>query len=126
MFSISLYKLCDASAAAAFARENGAIAHGLISVAGVPRAPSRPIMWMRSRPRLTVVVAEQHREIGDDLLDAMARLLRTFFRDVRRVAPGLADFHSRVGQVSEPQLVGPLRSDDHLIAWARWVEQRLS
>jgi Asp-tRNA(Asn)/Glu-tRNA(Gln) amidotransferase A subunit family amidase len=24
------------------------------------------------------------------------------------------------------QLVGPLRSDDHLIAWARWVEQRLS
>ncbi len=116
MFSISLYKLCDASAAAAFAR----------AVAGVPRAPSRPIMWMRSRPRLTVVVAEQHREIGDDLLDAMARLLRTFFRDVRRVAPGLADFHSRVGQVSEPQLVGPLRSDDHLIAWARWVEQRLS
>ena len=24
------------------------------------------------------------------------------------------------------QLVGPLRSDDHLIAWARWAEQRLS
>jgi Asp-tRNA(Asn)/Glu-tRNA(Gln) amidotransferase A subunit family amidase len=24
------------------------------------------------------------------------------------------------------QLVGPLRADDHLIAWARWVEQRLS
>jgi amidase len=24
------------------------------------------------------------------------------------------------------QLVGPLRSDDQLIAWARWVEQRLS
>jgi Asp-tRNA(Asn)/Glu-tRNA(Gln) amidotransferase A subunit family amidase len=24
------------------------------------------------------------------------------------------------------QLVGPLRTDDRLIAWARWVEQRLS
>jgi Asp-tRNA(Asn)/Glu-tRNA(Gln) amidotransferase A subunit family amidase len=24
------------------------------------------------------------------------------------------------------QLVGPLRGDDRLIAWARWVEQRLS
>ena len=24
------------------------------------------------------------------------------------------------------QLIGPLRSDDQLIAWARWVEQRLS
>jgi Asp-tRNA(Asn)/Glu-tRNA(Gln) amidotransferase A subunit family amidase len=24
------------------------------------------------------------------------------------------------------QLIGPLRSDDHLIAWARWVAQRLS
>lgn len=95
MFSVSLYKLCDASAAAAFARENGAIAHGLISVAGVPRAPSRPIMWMRSRQRLAVIVAEQRREIGDDLLRAMARLLRTFFRDVRRVAPGLADFLMR-------------------------------
>ena len=24
------------------------------------------------------------------------------------------------------QLIGPLRSDDRLIAWARWVEQRLT
>ena len=24
------------------------------------------------------------------------------------------------------QLVGPMKSDDQLIAWARWVEQRLA
>jgi hypothetical protein len=96
VFAVSLHRLSDASTAAAFARENGAVAHGTVTVSGMPGAPSTPAAWMCTRAGLAIAVTERDPAMGDDVLSALVRVFRTFFRDIRELAPGLADFHLRI------------------------------
>src|SRR5260370_36341510 len=89
-FVVTLRNLTGDSDAAKVARETGALAHGLISVVGVPRAPTHPIVWMLTKNELLTNVAQADPDIGDDLHGVLVRVLRPFFKDVRDVAPGLA------------------------------------
>jgi hypothetical protein len=81
----------DDSDAAKAARDKGALAHGLISVVGVPRAPLRPMMWMLTKNELVTLVVEADPAVSDDLHRMLVPVMRTFFKDVRDVAPDLAD-----------------------------------
>ena len=67
VFAVTLCKLASASERAQVARQTGALAHGLFSVVGVPRAPSRPVMWMHMKSELLTVVAEDDADASDDL-----------------------------------------------------------
>ena len=78
----------DASAAASLARENGAVAHGIVAVNGMPGAPRNPVVWMCTREGLAIAVAQRDPAIGDDVLSALVRVFRTYFRDIRELAPG--------------------------------------
>jgi hypothetical protein len=88
-FSVTIC-LSDDSDAAKVARDKGALAHGLVSVVGVPRAPSHPISWRLTKTEFVTVV-EADPAVSDDLHRMLIQVMRTFFKDVRDVAPGLAD-----------------------------------
>ena len=95
-FAVTLRNFTENSAAANFARENGAIAHGLISILGVSDAPSHPIVWMHTRDELVIIVAENDSTVSEDLKRVLLRVLRAFFRDIRDIAPGLAGLQQRI------------------------------
>ena len=88
-FAVTLC-LSDDSDAAKVARDKGALAHGLVSVVGVPRAPLHPMLWLRTKDELVTLVAEDDPAVSDDLHRMLAQVMRAFFKDVRDVAPGLA------------------------------------
>ena len=88
-FAVTLC-LSDDSDRAKLARDKGALAHGLVSVVGMARAPSYPILWMQTKDTLVTLVAEDHSSVSDDLRRMLIQVMRTFFKDVRDVAPGLA------------------------------------
>jgi hypothetical protein len=46
----------DDSDVAKVARGKGALAHGLVSVVGVPCAPSHPMLWMLTKDALVTLV----------------------------------------------------------------------
>ena len=89
--SVSLGDPTQPSPAATFARESGARAHGHITVHGIRGLPSHPILWMHAPSGLKIVIAEDDPKLPDEAERLLVRVLRTFFRDVRHVAPGLAE-----------------------------------
>jgi hypothetical protein len=89
-FAVTLC-LSDDSEAAKVARDKGALAHGLVEVVGVPRAPLRPMLWMLIKNAFVTLVAEDDPAVSEDLHRMLVQVMRTFFKDVRDVAPGLAD-----------------------------------
>lgn len=89
-FSVTLC-LGDDSEEAKVAPDKGALAHGLVSVVGVPRAPSHPIPWRLTKTELVTLVVESDPAVSDDLHRMLVQVMRTFFKDVRDVAPGLAN-----------------------------------
>jgi hypothetical protein len=80
----------DDSDRAKIARDKGALAHGLVSVVGMTRAPSHPILWIQTKDALVTLVAEDHSSVSDDLHHMLVQVMRAFFKDVREVAPDLA------------------------------------
>jgi hypothetical protein len=78
--------------AAAFAHQNGARAHGQITVRGLPIKLSHPLQWMHTPSGLKVVALEDDPpKVSDELESLLLRVLRVFFRDVRDVAPGIGE-----------------------------------
>jgi hypothetical protein len=47
---------------------------------------------MQTKDTLVTLVAEDHSSVSDDLRRMLIQVMRTFFKDVRDVAPGLAAF----------------------------------
>jgi hypothetical protein len=80
----------DDSDAAKVARDRGAVAHGQVSVVGVPHAPLHPMLWLWTKDELVTLVAEDDPAVSDDLHRMLVQVMRTFFKDVRDVAPDLA------------------------------------
>jgi hypothetical protein len=65
-------------------------------VRGVRGLPSHPILWMHAQSGLKVVLAEDDPKMSDEVESLLVRVPRTFFRDVRDVAPGLAELLSPI------------------------------
>ena len=89
-FAVTL-RSSDDSDAAKVARDKGALAHGLVSVVGVPRAPSQPMLWMLTKTELVTLIVEADPAVSDELHRMLVPVMRTFLKDVRDVAPDLAD-----------------------------------
>ena len=89
-FTVALCPSDDSETAKA-ARDKGAQAHGLVAVVGVPRAPSHPMRWMLIKDAFVTVVAPDDPAVSDELRRMLVPVMRAFFKDVRGVAPGLAD-----------------------------------
>jgi hypothetical protein len=89
-FAMTLCFRDDSDAAARIARDKGAQAHGLVSVVGVPRAPLHPVQWMMIKNALVTRVAEGDLAVSNELHRMLVKVMRTFFKDVRNVAPDLA------------------------------------
>ena len=81
--AVTLRDLADHSDGAKTARQNGALAHGLISVVGVRDAPSRPLAWMQTKDELVVLVGRDDQPMSDDLHQTLVRVLRIFFKEMR-------------------------------------------
>ena len=89
--AVSLGNLGQSGAAATFAHENGALAHGYIAVVGRHIALSRPIHWMQTSSGLKVGGAQGDLEVSEEQRSLLLLVLRVFFREVRDVAPGLGE-----------------------------------
>src|SRR5437868_2736675 len=61
--------------AAEFAREKGALAHGLVSFMGLRDGPEFPIVWMVNASELTLAKATDDREVSNSLVELIAHYL---------------------------------------------------
>ncbi|HEY6980599.1 hypothetical protein [Reyranella sp.] len=75
---------------AEFARRQGALAYGLVSVIDVPGAPRHALIWLQGRTPLALTVADEDSDLGEPLQQAIARCMAVFFADIAPVAPQIA------------------------------------
>ena len=88
-FAASLCELIGDNPGAELARQQGALAHGLIAVAGMHDAAPRPLVWFQTKDELVLLVSRDDQPISDDLCKTIVRVLTIFFRDVRLAVHGL-------------------------------------
>jgi hypothetical protein len=88
--SFTLGDLQQDSIPAEFARSNGALAYGLVSVEGVEGAPDFPMLWTRAENGLNITASDDDGELSDELRKIIARAIAVFFRDLGQIAPELA------------------------------------
>ena len=73
------------TAAADFARNAEARAHGLVSVLYYPGAPQHPAIWLQTEAGLGISVADEDGDLSDDLRQVVARCLAMFFNDIAAI-----------------------------------------
>lgn len=87
---VTLGDLQDESAAAQFARSNGATHFGLVSIASVDGGPPQAIVWTLRQTGLVVTSHGGDVEIDEPSKRVVMTLLRVFFREIGDVAPDLS------------------------------------
>ncbi|WIM09106.1 hypothetical protein [Enhydrobacter sp.] len=70
------------SVPANYARQHGVVAYGLVSVTDVPDPPRFPLVWTQDRTQIALAVAEEDKDIGDDLKETIGRCMALFFNDI--------------------------------------------
>ena len=71
------------------AREQGALAYGLVSVEE-DQGAAQPMVWLFDGTQIDVAVGEANLPPDDDLLEAIGQCLRLFFTDIAPVSPHVA------------------------------------
>ncbi len=77
--------------AARLARENDAVAYGLISVLDAPEAPEAPIVWMVNADSLSLAKAAGDGKVSAELQGLIGLYLGLFFVQTAPFAPHLAN-----------------------------------
>jgi hypothetical protein len=73
------------------ARSLDAVGFGVISFAGLPGAPERPMMWTQTPTDTVMTVADRDRQPNGELQRLIARYLAIYFSDIASIAPELGE-----------------------------------
>jgi len=76
-------------AVAKLARDEGALAYGLVSISDDASFSERPLVWTHTEAELCITAIDEH-SLEEDLQQIVARYLAVFFADISSVAPELA------------------------------------
>jgi hypothetical protein len=88
--AITLGDLKADNLSARFARENKALAYGLVSILEMPNAPTHPIVWMVDDYELSLATEEDDPSISEEVEELVQLYLRLFFIQTAPIAPQLA------------------------------------
>jgi len=100
---LTLGDLSVHSMAADFARQNGALAYGLVNVVDLDGAPDFPLIWTQGETEFGITVADGDPDPTDELKAIIARFIGVFFADIATIAPELAALSLSAPKISEDQ-----------------------
>jgi NADPH-dependent curcumin reductase CurA len=66
--------------------------YGLIAILGVPGAPRYPVIWVFRSGQIGLAIAEEDRELSEDLKQIIADKIDVFFADIGSMVPDFNRF----------------------------------
>jgi hypothetical protein len=89
--AFTLGDLNTTAVGAAYARQQHALAYGLILISGLPGAPDHPLIWIQDEREVAIAGVEGDQGISAALRIVISRLIASFFVELASLVPGLAE-----------------------------------
>ena len=73
------------------ARSLNALGFGIVSIAGLPGAPQRSMLWTQTPAETVMTLADGDRQPDSELQHMIAKYIAIYFADIATIAPELGE-----------------------------------